>query len=245
MEQVKLGTGTNMGGRTIMLDDLTSLLVAVPLAGVSLADYERAVVEENCLAKPTLAARNETWKRLRKVYKLDFADPLYRLFHTLWALNPTCRPLLGFQYAWVYDSVIRDSCRHFLPMPVGAEITPQGTSKWVHETYPDKYSEASVKSVGRSINSSWYQGGYVEGIHDRVRKAVVPQAENVAFALYVGLGTGLAGTGLFQSPMMELLDAPESALIALAEQAARQGILRFKHIGDVIEVAFDNMGGMA
>jgi len=228
-----------------MLDDLTALLAAVPSPSASLKDYEQAVIEENCLAKPTLAARSETWKRLRKVYKLDFADPLYRLFHTLWTLNPSCRPLLGFQYAWVYDSVIRDSCRHFLPMAVGTAITPQATSKWVHETYPDKYSEASVKSVGRSINSSWYQGGYIEGVHDRVRKAVVPQVENVVFALYVGLGMGLAGTGLFQSPMMELLDAPDTALIALAEQAARQGILKFKHIGDVIEVDFDSLGGRA
>lgn len=236
---LRLKESTNLGGRTIMLSELTDLLNAVPKQGATMVEYASAIMEENCLGKPTMAARTEARKRLVNVYSLDFSDPVFRMFHKLWSRNTACRQLLGFQYAWVNDAMLRDSCRYFLPMPPGTSITPQGTSAWVHETYPEKYSEKSVRSVGRSLNSSWYQGGYIEGIHGRTRKAVVPQSENIVFALYLGMELGLSGHGLFTSPMMGLLDSSESALIALAEQAARQGLLRFKHIGDVMEVSFD------
>lgn len=226
-----------------MLDELTALLNAVPQYGATGEEYRAAIMEENCLGKPTMAARNEARKRLAKMYSLDFADLVYRKFHELWSRNSACRQLLGFQYAWVNDAMLRDSCKYFLPMAPGTTITPLDTSVWVHNTYPDTYSEKSVKSVGRSLNSSWYQGGYIDGIHARVRKAVVPQVENVVFALYLGKESGLAGWGLFSSPMAGLLDTSEYALVSLAEQAARQGLIRFKHIGEVIEVAFD--GGIA
>ncbi len=228
-----------------MLDELTSLLTAVPQPGVAKEDYAHAILNDNCLGKPTVAARHEARKRLLKVYSLDFQDPVYCMFHSLWSRNPMCRALLGFQYAWVNDAMLRNSCKHFLPMAAGTVVTPLQTSAWVEETYPGKYSEKSVKSVGRSLNSSWYQGGYIDGVHDRTRKLVMPQVENVAFALYLGLELGLAGTGLFSSPMASLLDSSEVALVVMAELAARQGLLRFKHIGDVVEVAFDQVGAVS
>ena len=228
-----------------MLDELSALLSSVPHTRATQDEYAEAIVEENCLGKPTVAARHEARKRLLKVYSLDFQDPVYCMFHSLWSRNPMCRALLGFQYAWVNDAMLRDSCKHFLPMAAGTVVTPQQTSAWVAETYPGKYSEKSVKSVGRSLNSSWYQGGYIDGIHDRTRRLVMPQIENVAFALYLGLESGLAGTGLYSSPMAALLDSSEAALVVMTELAARQGLLRFKHIGDVVEVAFDQLGAVS
>ena len=228
---------------TIMADELGILFEAVTSLDAGVEDYSRAILDDNCLARLTFSARKKAIMFLKRLYLLDPALPLFRLFRRLWAAKSEARALLALQFAWVNDSLVRDSAEYFLPLRPGDVITPEGTAEWLRLKRGDRHSEKCIRSIARNLNSSWYQAGFIDGILFRSRKTVIPQVENVVFALYLGIESGLSGHGLFTSPMAELLDSSESALIALAEQAARQGLLRFKHIGDVMEVSFD--GGMA
>src|SRR5271166_2380390 len=47
--------------------------------------YRTLVVEENCLARPSAAARRKLWEELRKRYLLDRRRPLYRAFWSEWS----------------------------------------------------------------------------------------------------------------------------------------------------------------
>ena len=61
------GTHTS---RTIMLDELSQLLDAVP-GEASRRDYAQAVTEGNCLGKRTAATRKLSLQRLSELYGLD------------------------------------------------------------------------------------------------------------------------------------------------------------------------------
>ncbi len=56
--------------RTLMLAELRPLLVACP-AGINVAGYRAAVVEENALLKRTAITRRATFKWVRQLYALD------------------------------------------------------------------------------------------------------------------------------------------------------------------------------
>ena len=232
-----------LNAMTIMAEELGTLFESVPSLSAGIEDFSRAILDDNCLARATFSARKKAMMYLKRLYLLDPSQPLYRLFRRLWTTRPDARPLLALQFAWVNDSLVRDSAEYFLSLHPGDSITPEATAEWLRLKRGDRHSEKCARSISRNLNSSWYQAGFIDGIATRTRKAVVPQVENVVFALYLGVESGLSGHSLFTSPMAALLDSSESSLVALAEIAARQGLLRFKHIGDVMEVSFD--GGMA
>ena len=73
------GTHTS---RTMMLEELTELLRTVPASG-SRADYESAVVEENCLGKATTSNRRLTLQRMSELFGLDPDVPLFVVLRRL------------------------------------------------------------------------------------------------------------------------------------------------------------------
>jgi len=226
-----------------MVAEIEALLDAVPGYGEPFDDYQRAIVDENCVNKPTLGSRKDAVNRLRRLYGLDFADPVYCVFHKLWARSKEARPLLALQRTWITDQLVRASADYFVQLKMGDEVTPEKTSAWVKSHYGTYYSDASVRSIGRSLNSCWYQAGFVEGVSSRTRRNAVVTPENVVFAMYLGYLDGKDGAGLFETKMAALLDVSGVQMITLAETAARQGLIKFKHIADVMEIGFEPLTG--
>lgn len=68
---------SRLSARSALFTDLQLLLDdrSVPLTS---EQYRTLVVEENCLARPSTAARRKLWEELRKRYLLDRRRPLYR-----------------------------------------------------------------------------------------------------------------------------------------------------------------------
>lgn len=234
-----LSNSTTVSARTIMVAEIEALLDAVPRFGVPFDDYQRAILDENCVNKPTLGSRKDAVFRLRRLYGLDFSDPVYCVFHKLWSRSKASRPLLALQRTWLTDRIIRDSADFFISLNPGEEVTPEKTSLWVKSHYGDYYSDASVRSIGRSLNSCWHQAGFVDGIYKRTRCNAVVTPENVVFAMYLGYLDGKDGAGLFETKMTSILDISRIQLIALVESAACQGLIKFKHIAEVMEIGFE------
>ena len=78
-----IGTHTS---RTIMLAELGATFSAVPAAAKP-PDYAAAIVVENCLGKQTVSTRRLTLQRLRELYALDPAVPIFRILRRLWDLD--------------------------------------------------------------------------------------------------------------------------------------------------------------
>src|ERR1035437_1898593 len=85
------GTHTS---RTMMLAELRAVLAAVPANG-SRPDYVDAVVEGNCLRKPTTSTRRLTLQRLSELYGLAPEITIFRILRRLWDIDPDSRPLLA------------------------------------------------------------------------------------------------------------------------------------------------------
>ena len=88
----RLGARGTHTSRTIMLAELEAVLAAAG-ADAARVDYAAAIVEGNCLSKPTAATRRLSCQRLRELHGLDPALPLFRVLRRLWAFDPASRPL--------------------------------------------------------------------------------------------------------------------------------------------------------
>lgn len=79
----RLGQRGTHTSRTMMLPELTTVLAAVPATG-SRQNYVDAVVESNCLRKPTTSTRRLTLQRLSELYGIDPDVPIFRVLRRLW-----------------------------------------------------------------------------------------------------------------------------------------------------------------
>ena len=71
------------------------------------ADYREAILQQNVLGKTTDSTRRESLRRLRELYALDEATPIFGLLRKLQAIDAASLPLLAVQVAWARDPLFR------------------------------------------------------------------------------------------------------------------------------------------
>lgn len=221
----------------MMLAELELLLAAVP-ESASLADYRRAVVDDNVLGKPSLKARELTFRHMADMYGLNSDLTVFRALRKLWALDPQARPLLAFMAALVRDPLLRSSEEFILAKHPGEHVQREELEQLLAADDPTRFSPASLKSFAQNINGSWTQAGYLEGRAKKIRRQPSIGAVHVAFALFLGHLEGLSGQMLFTSRWMALFPVPADKLELLATSAANRGLLVFMNSGGVKETRF-------
>src|SRR4051812_36493886 len=159
--------GTNTS-HTIGLSGLSALLDAVP-AGAAHADYERAALEDNVLAKDTEEGRRRAFRYLRELYLLRSDALLFRALRDLWADDVAARPLLAGLCALARDAVFRASSAAILGARPGETLSSTDLAEAVVEHFPTSYGESTLAKIGRNTFSSWEQTGHLEG-GDRASK---------------------------------------------------------------------------
>ena len=171
------GTHTS---RTIMLDELSHLLDAVPCE-VSRQDYADAVMEDNCLGKRTAATRKLSLQRLTELYSLDARVVLFRVLRDLWSRHATSRPLLALLLALARDPLLRATARAVIGTPFGHEFARQSMKDVLSEVVGDRLNEATLDKVVRNASSSWTQSGHLRGRGRKFRQRVeaTPAADRV------------------------------------------------------------------
>ncbi len=116
-----------------MLAELRAVLDDVP-KGSSAADYREAILERNVLGKTTDSTRRESQRRLRELYALDEATPIFGLLRKLRAIDAASLPLLAFQVAWARDPLLRATTPAVMEVswalrPIGLDSSP--CVRWV------------------------------------------------------------------------------------------------------------------
>jgi hypothetical protein len=222
--------------RTIMLADLQKLLISVP-ASAQLEEYRSAVIEQNVLLKSTGVTRQETFRRLRALYGLNPNILLFRALRDLWDLKPEAQPILALLCAIARDPFLRASTDVVMSTPVGEEVTAGEISKAVDEKFNGRYNPI-VAGIGRRTASSWQQSGHLQGKFKKIRSIPQFSPTSTAYGLFLGYLCGGRGDGLFDTFWSHLLCAPLHVLHDLAITAAKQGLLEYKHSGNVTEISF-------
>ncbi|HHY55163.1 MAG TPA: hypothetical protein GYA08_06970 [Chloroflexi bacterium] len=228
------------GSRTIMLKELRLLFAACPRP-TSYADFRAAIVDENVLLKSTATTRHESFRRLRELYGLDEAIPLFRGLRDLWDADTSAQPLLAILCALARDALLRGTASVILATPPGEEVTPQMLERAVQQHFPDRYGPTTLANVGRHAASSWQQAGHLQGRARKVRRAVELSPGAVTYALWLGYLCGARGDALFTTAWARLLDASAHNLHAQAALASKQGLLEYRHTGAVTEITFRHL----
>ncbi|MCK4547432.1 MAG: hypothetical protein KAW17_08315 [Candidatus Eisenbacteria sp.] len=228
------GTHTS---RTIMLAELSLLLSCCPQTATR-DDYLRAILEDNCLSKRTVATRRLSSQRLSELYALDPNVRLFWIMRQCWYADSAGRPLLAILLALARDPLLKVTAPAILKMQAGEELARQQLKDALSQSVGGRLNESTLDKVVRNVASSWTQSGHLKGRGRKIRQRVDPTAVATAYALCVGFLEGSRGPALLRTLWAEVLDAPTGVLEDLAIDAKRLGLLEISKSGAVIEMAF-------
>jgi hypothetical protein len=231
------GTHTS---RTMMLDELTSLLAATK-PNYSRKEYATAIIEENAIAKPTLSTRRLSNQRLGELYGLDPSVAVFRVMRRLWDGDPHSRPLLALLCALARDPLLAGSAPAVLTMDEGEEFPRLRAREILRDAVGPRLNDATLDKVLRNAASSWTQAGHLEGRTFKKRRRVVPTPWSVTYALYLGRAVGFRGAELLSSGWMAALDASPADAQSLALEAKRLGLIDMSISGDVVDIGLERL----
>ena len=223
--------------RTMMLTEAITLFQAVPKRA-DLNTCRQAIVEDNLLLKRTVSNREKTFRFLRELYALDPDDTVYGALRTLWDGDPLARPILALLNAAYRDEVLRPSAAAILAARPGAVVTKQELAATIDVAYPKRFGEKSLDKVSRNVASTWTQSGHLTGRVAKKRAQVKPTVGAAAFALLLGWLEGQRGLSLFETLWAKVIGDNGADLDTLAFAASNRDWLRFKRLGDVVEIDF-------
>lgn len=221
--------------RTMMLEELNSVMLAVP-TDAKPQDYASAVIEENCLGKQTVANRRHSLQHLRELYGLDGTIPLFRVLARLWAIDSPGRPLLALLASLTRDPLLLATAPFISAMPEGAEFQRTAARTAIGKVTGDRLNESTIEKIVRNTASSWAQSGHLEGRTFKVRRFVKPTAATIGFALFLADAAGFHGQDALSSAWVKVLDCGTSTALELALEAKRIGLLDLRAAGDVFEL---------
>ncbi len=202
--------------RTLMLAELSAVLASVPPES-GMADFRRAVVEENLLGKRTVTTREHTVRKLKALYGLNPALPVYRIMRGLWDEDPEGQPLLALLCAVARDPLLRGSVDQVLELADGAVITPDALGATVHRPL----AATTRRSIGQNLASSWAQAGFLAGVMTKTRTRATATPGAAAYALALGFMEGHRGSLLLTTPWTRL------------------GLVEYRAAGDVMDLRVD------
>lgn len=224
---------------SIGISELSHLFQVVP-ADAELADYRRAVVDDNVLALATKTGREWRFKTLRRLYLLRSDSLLFRALRDLWAVDEEGRPLLAALCSMATDTVFRASASVMVGTSAGDEVAVTDFAEAIETAYPGAYAESTLEKAASNAYASWQQSGHLghpQGGH-KVRQRPVCRAAGVAYALLLGYLQEARGEALFDTVWARVLDHSRSHLHDLAFAASQRRMLEFRNAGGVVEVGF-------
>ena len=235
----RLGDRGTHTSRTIMLDELSHLLSAVPEDAIR-QDCSDAIMLHNCLGKRTTATRKLSLQRLTELYALDPQITLFRVLRDLWTLagHEASRPLLALLLALARDPLLRVTATAVVNTPINSEFVRQPLRDALASAVGERLNEGTLDTVVRNISSSWTQSGHLQGRTRKTRQRVETTPVAAVFALLIGYATGRRGRFLFETPWTGILDTSPEDLIEVAVNAKRLGLLDLKQSGSIIDVSF-------
>jgi hypothetical protein len=226
------GTHTS---RTMMFDELQQVLTAAP-TDAKRQEYASAIIDGNCLSKPTAATRRLTNQRLGELYGLDPSIPVFRVLRRLWDLGHEGRHLLALLIAIARDPLLAATAPSIIFLPINAEFQREWMKSALQTVVGTRLSDSTLDKVCRNAASTWAQSGHLEGRTFKKRRLVKATSTAAAFAIYLAHAAGFRGAEIFSCAWLQVLDCDPSQARHLALEAKRVGLLDLRISGDVVEL---------
>jgi len=223
------GTHTS---RTIMLAELTRVL-STELAGDALTE---AIIHENVLEKSTTSGRTLTLQRLKELYGLDDAIPLYRVLSYLWARERIALPILALLASLARDPLMRASAKPVVGLAEGSELMRDSLRSALSAAVGARLNEATLEKVVRNTSSSWTQSGHLVGRTFKRRSHVSASPAAMAFAVWLSQAAGFKGDKILSSGWVGILDLAPTEQAAMLERARSAGLVHVRQVGSHQEI---------
>ena len=159
-EKLGFSSGGVLSSRSVMLPELTDLMVMAP-ADADTATLQRLVVDEDALHKPSAANRAKTFSFLRRLYGLNPQLPIYRDFTRLCHLSPVDTTVLAGSLAFAREPILRACADMVLETVIGKPVGRDDFEAWVREYAPGRYSQTMYVSFSHNLYASFFQLGYL------------------------------------------------------------------------------------
>ncbi len=221
--------------KTLMLQELETLLAVVP-ANAPLQAYRAAIVDENVLGKGTLSSRKETASRLKALHGLDSSKPLFRVLRRLWAVDAAAHPQLALLNGLARDPLLMATSGQVAGMAPMEQLQRSEMVAAVQAFSRDRLSPKVLDAVARNTASSWTQSGHLQGKVKKLRQPIRPHPVALALAMWLGYASGKRGKELLSTSWVRVLDTSSAGLMAMAEQAKRQGLLKLSRGAGVVSI---------
>jgi len=232
---LRFGDAGTHTSRTMMLQELTDLLEAVP-STASREDYATAIKDENVLGKGTASTRRATNQRLGELYGLDPNLGIFRVLRRLWGSDEPGRPLLAILCALGRDPLLRATAPGVLALDRDQELVRSVFVATMKTALGHRFNESILDKVARNAASTWTQSGHLVGRVRKTRQRATATPSSVAFALWLGSLFHRSGEQLFESPWVKVLDLSRSELTKQVFDAKRMNLIRAYNGGDLLEI---------
>ena len=221
----------------LLLDDRDRVLTS--------DEYRALVVEENCLARGSVAARKKIWKELHARYPLDAADPLFAAFWTEWRRSESEpeRSLTTYVLFALHDRLVADLGTELLfPLlrraPAALRVGDVRAFLGRARQHPEvaAWSEETSAAVAQKYCASVRDFGLARGT---VRKVAVRPAlygSPVRLLIRALRMVGTPPLTLVQAPIFRLLGVDTTEIVDALGALNGMGALRFRIQGDVVEL---------
>lgn len=231
------GTHTS---RTMMLEELTAVLRATR-PGTSRAGFADAIIQDNCLAKDTVATRRLSNQRLGELYGLDESAGVFRVLRRLWENDQLGRPLLALLCSIARDPLLAATVDAVLPLLEGEEFPRTRARELLSQAVGRRLNESTLDKVVRNCASSWSQAGHLEGRTFKKRTRVRATPATIAYGLYLGYAVGFRGRDLFSSDWIKALDLSPADAQAIALEAKRSGLIDLNLSDNIVELGLQRL----
>jgi BrxA len=242
---------SRLSARSALYTELRLLLDA-NYESLSSAEYCARVLEENCLARASMAARKKLWKELKSRYLLDREQPLFAAFWREWrqCKSEPERGLTAYILLALNDRLVADLGTEWLfgyLRRAPAELRTEDVRHFIEHavlTHPEvqAWTEHTRAAVAQKYLASIRDFGIARG---RVKKVTIfPALYGAPVRLLIRALQLVAvqPLELLQAPVFRLLALDEREIIDALGQLNRLGELRFRMQGDVIELNVDEEG---
>ncbi len=241
-ESLGFRTGANSAhtSRTMMLAELALVLNRVD-ANAPAEAYRSAIIEDNVLGKPTRTTRERSAKRLAELYALAPDCTLFRLLRHFWPADPSSQPMLAFLLAAARDTLLREMAPLVVGIKLNEVVTASAIGEHLAQQFASRFRPTTLHSTAQNLASSWTQAGYLRGKVNKIRVKPNITPVVVSYAIVLGYLCGLRGKLLLDSLWTRLLDRSPAEIIDLTQEASKQGWLRYKGAGAVVEISFPGL----
>lgn len=237
---------SRLSARSALFTDL-QLLLDDRREPLTSDEYRKLIVEENCLNRPSTAARRKLWEELRKRYLLDRRIALYKAFWCEWRRSKSDpeRALTAYTLLALNDKLVADLstqwlCPYLRKAP--AELRVDDVRNFLTCTARTDHAEVwnwteeTQLRVAQHYMASIRDFGLARG--KLVKTSVRPALYGSPVRLLIA-ALRLAGKSdpeIVTAPVFRLLALESIEVIDALGELNRQGELRFRMQAEVIEL---------